>query len=279
MKSQYVEVRGARLLAGALVLLLSACAGTGGRSGDGQIGASGQRELQTSSDLTAGQKRADIRIQLAIEYYQQGRNDIALDEVKQALVANPEFADAYGLRGLIYMAMGEKGLAEDNFQRAIKLAPDNPDLANNYGFFLCQNGRAPQSLAYFDQALHHRLYQAPVRALNNAGACSQKAKDIERAERYLLEALRLDAEYPMTNANLARVYFEKRDMDRAAFFINRLRTGDKLDSLTADALWLAIRVEHKLGNKEFETQLVTQLRRRFPTSAEFTAFQRGAFDE
>ncbi len=51
------------------------------------------------------------------------------------------------------------------------------------------------------------------------------------------------------------------------------------DALSADALWQAIKIERKLGDRAAELSLVTQLSKRFPDSAEFAAYQRGAFDE
>jgi type IV pilus assembly protein PilF len=78
------------------------------------------------------QRKVDIRMQLAVGYSSRA-STVALDEVKLALAADPQYADGYGMRGLIYQQMGELALAEDNFVRARKLAPNNPDLANNYG--------------------------------------------------------------------------------------------------------------------------------------------------
>lgn len=242
-------------------------------------GASGKAELATSSDATAAQKRAGIRIQLAAGYYEQGQLEVALDEIKLALQADPGNADAYGVRALIYMGMGELGLAEDNFLHALKLAPQNADLSNNYGSFLCQNGRAAQSIAYFDAALKSRNYQSPAKALNNAGACSLKIKDNAGAERYLLQALQLTPELPATNANLVRVYYERRDYVRAGFFAARLGKLAKMESLTAEVLWLAIKAQHQLGDTGAEAGLVTQLRRHHSASPEYAAYQRGAFDE
>ncbi len=267
-------------LAGASLALTLAVAGllAGCAAGSGP-GQSGTAELATSSDQSAGQKRAAIRLQLASGYYQQGQLDVALDEVKQALQADPELADGYGMRALIYMAMGQNALAEDNFLRALKLAPRQPDLSNNYGSYLCQNGRAAESIAYFDAALANPAYQSAGQAYNNAGSCSLKLKDNAGAERYLLQALKLTPDLPATNANLARVYMERRDYARAGFFISRLMKIAKMESLTADVLWLAIKVQHKLGDAGAETALATQLRRHHSASPEYAAYQRGAFDE
>lgn len=230
----------------------------------------------TSAEQTGDQKRARIRLPLAVAYYEQGQMEVALDEIRQALQADPDFADAYSMRGLIYMNMGEPRLAEDNFLQALKLAPNSPDFNNNYGWFLCQNGRERQSIAYFDAALKSRAYRSPAKALNNAGTCSLKFGDKDAAERYLSQAFQYDPGNSTINASLARIYLERGDYERARFYIGRVM---KADIMTADVLWLAIKIEHKLGDQAAKASLATQLRRRHGGSAEFAAYQRGAFDE
>ena len=71
------------------LVLLAGCASNGGG------------ELKTASDVTAAEKRAAIRMQLAVGYYQQGKHEIALDEVKQAIAADPDNAEADGLRATL----------------------------------------------------------------------------------------------------------------------------------------------------------------------------------
>ena len=253
-----------------VLAVLAGCAAHGGGSG----------ELKTASDVTAAEKRASIRLQLAVGYYQNGQYEIALDEVKQAIAADPGNAEAYGLRALIYTAMGQLPLADENYQTALRLKPGNPELSNNYGSFLCTALNKPaQAMPYFDAALRNPAYQTPVSALVNAGMCSIRSKNWQAGERYLLEAVRYNPDLQATNAGLARIYYERRDYQRAGFFINRLIETSKLDTLSADALWLAMRVQRKLGDRTQEASLAAQLRRRFPGSPEYAAFERGAFDE
>jgi type IV pilus assembly protein PilF len=263
---------GLGITAGALALtLLAGCAGAGGDA---------PRELKTASDQTANEKRAQIRLQLAVGYYQDRKYAIALDEVKQAIAAEPDFADAYGFRALIYTAMGENQLADENYRHALRLAPRNADLANNYGLFLCEGGNKPaEAMRYFESALKNPQYGSPVKAMINAGNCSLKLKNTDAAERYLLDALRYQPEQQAIQAGLARVYFERRDYTRAGFFINRLTETARLDTLSADVLWLAIRIRHMLGDRTSEATLAAQLRKRFPGSPEYAAFDRGAFNE
>ena len=264
---------GRALLAVALVACIGA---TSGCASKGSAMSGAQTELPTQSDRTTDQRRAQIRLELAVDYYEQHQLPVALDEIKKALQADPDLAEAYSVRALIYMDMGEAALADENFLRAIRLAPNNPDLTNNYGWFLCQNGRAAESIAYFETTLKSRSYQYPSKALNNAGLCSLKLKNDVAAERYFKQAFQFDPSNASATFNLAKLHYDRRDYERAQFYAGRLL---KADVFSAEVLWLAVKTEHKLGDRAAETSLGTQLRRRYPTSNEAAAYQRGAFDE
>ncbi|MEN9868690.1 MAG: type pilus biosis/stability protein PilW [Pseudomonadota bacterium] len=249
-------------------------------AGCGTTPRSDARELPTSSDQTAAQKRGLIRLQLAVGYFEQRNFEVALDEVKQALNLSPDFADAYGVRALIYMEMGETRLADDNFSRGLKLAPNNPDLLSNYGWYLCKSGRVEESIAQFEAALANRSYTSPGKALNNAGTCSLKIKKIKEAEQYFLAAFKVEPGNITSNLNLAKFYFRERpDMERAEFYISRVIKSAQGEQLPADVLWLAIRIYHKVGDIALETSTGTQLRRYHAASPEYAAYQRGAFNE
>jgi type IV pilus assembly protein PilF len=235
-----------------------------------------QKELATRSDRSENQKRAGIRLQLAVGYYEQRQFEVALDEIKQALQADPDLADAFSMRALIYTEMGENRLAKENFQRALQLSPGNPEYLNNYGWFLCQRGQEEQALKMFDAVLKDKAYQSPSKALTNAGLCSARLKDFSRAEKYLQQSFQYEPANLVTNFHLANVYYQQGNDDRARFYISRvLQAG----AATAEALWLAIKVERRLGNAAAVSSLGTQLRRRYPDSSQYAAYQRGAYHE
>ncbi|HCE09423.1 MAG TPA: type IV pilus biogenesis/stability protein PilW [Oxalobacteraceae bacterium] len=266
-----MRTTGQRLYIAAILAILVVLAGCASNPSG-----TGHDELQTSSDQTDSQKRARTHLQLAIDYFEHRQMNVALDEIKQTLSVDPDLSDAYSVRALIYMDMGETRLAEENFQHAMRLSPNNPDLSNNYGWFLCRNGHPAESITYFEAALKNHAYHSPAKALNNAGVCSSKLKDSAAAERYFMRAFKYEPGNPSTSANLAKIYYDRHDYERARFYIGRVT---KADVLTADVLWLAIKIEHKLGGLSTEVSLATQLRRRHPDSPEYAAYQRGAFDE
>lgn len=222
------------------------------------------------------QRRVSIRMQLAVDYFKEGQLKLALEEIRNVIAISPQFANAYSLRALIQMEMSDPQRAEENFLHALKLEPTNSEIRNNYAWFLCQNGREKQALPLYDRILMDRSYPTPLKAMMSAGVCSLRMKDIATAEKYFLMAFQLDPGNPSVNANLAKVYYDKSQFEKARPYIQRVL---KEEIFAADVLWIAIKIDHKLGDQASVTGLGTQLRRRHPNSKEFALFQKGAFNE
>ncbi|MCM5571936.1 type IV pilus biogenesis/stability protein PilW [Burkholderiaceae bacterium FT117] len=255
------------LLATVLVALLAGCAADG-RPGAGQAESSRDGSVAVvpgSGEESDARRRARIRVELAAGYYQQRNYQVALDEIGQALRADPEYPGAFGMLGLVYMALNDRERAEESFQRGLRLAPNDANLNNNYGWFLCQTGRERDSIARFEQALRDPLYQTPTMPLHNAGICALRLGDEKTAESYFLRAFQVDATNPVAMFNLGQIYLKRGDLERARFHAQRLVNTFEP---SAQTLWLALKVERALGNRDAEASLGAQLRRRFPDSPE-----------
>lgn len=258
----------------ALVLLLTGCGVF--QSGGGAANRSTRLPRIVQTDM---QKRANIGLQLAINYYEQNQFLVAVEEASLVLDMVPDLADAYSVRALAYMALGQSSQAESDFRHALKLEPDNPDFANNYGWFLCNDAEGRRVVAasrYFSDAFDNHAYGSPSKALTNAGICSLKAGDTNAAETYFTRALQHAPTSAVINVNLGQLYFDRHEFEKARFHLD---LAGKKNTLKANELWLAIRVERKLGNQAAEYDLATQLRRRYSSSPEYAAYQRGVIDE
>ena len=174
------------------------------------------------------------------------------------------------------MDMNERAEAEESFQKALRLDPAGSELANNYGWFLCQTGRERESIQYFDRALRDPLYTTPTRAGQNAGSCLIKLKDYAGAERYLRRSFELDASNAGTKYQLSRTYLMTGQVDRATFYYNLLARS--VES-TPETLWLGLRIARANGDVRTESQLANELRERFPRSPEVSALARGDFND
>lgn len=258
---------------GAAALALAALAGCAGK---GLGTPSAGTDIATQSDETEANRRARIRLELAANYFQSGKTTIALDEVKQALILDPNNADAYNLRGLIYMRLGENELTDDSFQRASALRPRDSDVAHNYGWFLCQQKRYAESEQQFNRALAQPGYQSRDKTYMAQGLCQEAAGQPAQAEQTLIKAYELNPGNPVVGYNLAVLMQRRGELQRAQFYIRRLNSSDLAN---AQSLWLGIKIERGLGNRRAMQELVVQLRQRFPESSEFAAYERGNFNE
>ncbi|HWS76736.1 MAG TPA: type IV pilus biogenesis/stability protein PilW [Quisquiliibacterium sp.] len=235
-----------------------------------------RQALPSGGEESDARRRARIRLELAASYYEQGNYNVALEEVRQSVAIDPEYAPAHGMLGLVYMDLGKRAEAEESFQRALRITPDDSELNNNYGWFLCQTGREKQSIEYFQRALRNPLYNTPARPMHNAGICSMRMGDEAAAEGWFQRSFQVDPRNPVAMYNLAELYLKRRDLERARFHSQRLVASYEP---TAQVLWLALRVERASGNRDAEASLGAQLRRRFPASPEAALLAAGRYGD
>ena len=249
--------------------LLAACTSTGGGARPGDV--------SSTADPADAERGARVRLELASAYFGRGQTNTALDEVKLALAAKPDLAEAYNLRGLIFASMGDKRQAEENFQRALQLSPRDTDSLHNYGWYLCQERRFPAAEAQFQQAIAQPQNAGATRTMMAMGVCQARAGRWPEAELTLSRSYELDPANPVTAFNLAEVLLRRGELERARFYVRRINAVPELSN--AQSLWLATRIEQRMGNVSGVQQMGRQLRDRFPQSTEALQWERGRFDD
>jgi len=209
-------------------------------------------------------------------YFNDGKTTVALDALKQSIAADPTWFEAFNLRGLIYMRLNDMPLAEESFRRALALNPKASTVQHNYGRLLCKQSRTSDAVSMFGAALSNPAYGERAKTWMTQGECQLEAGQRDFAEASFLRSYELDAGNPFTGYNLALLLYQRGEFLRSQFYTRRLNNSE---SANAESLWLGIRVERKLGNRDAVEQLSVQLKKRFPQSREFSAFERSAFDE
>ena len=260
-----------RLAACALLAALTGCAG--GRLSDELPGDSSSGAV--IGEAAGSRERARIHTELAGAYYQRGNLGVALSEARIAIAADSGYAPAYNVLGLVYGDLRELSEAQEAFERSLRLNPNDPDANHNYAWFLCENKREEESIRYFLLAVRHPLYATPQKSYAMAAACAQRKNNQRDAEEYLERALRLDPNYTPALINLAQTKYRRGDLDAARGLVGRY---NKLTEPSAESLWLAVRIERKLGDASAATSYANQLRRRFPGSREYQDMQKGRFE-
>lgn len=205
-----------------------------------------------------GQDGGDARMLLASAsmLYQRGELAEAEGLARKALKAEPGSGDANTLLGLIANARGDVAATGKFYQAASAAAPGNGIYANNYGGWLCANGRAEESLGWFDRALADPTYPTPVAALANAGECAAKAGQPARAEASWRGALALDAVNLPALAGMAVLEFGRGRYMEARAFVERWLAVAPDD---AAGLQLAAQTEQKIGDNAAAARYLSRL--------------------
>ena len=240
-----------------------------------QKSVSPQADSLTGSTPKDIHTRAKIHTELGALYFQDGNLIVALEELTIAISINPNYAQAYGTRGLVLYYIKEYVSAEKDFRKALELDSKDPEINNNFGWFLCQIGKEKESIDYFQRAIGNPLYQTPETAYLNAGTCYIKIGDLALAEEYIGKNLRFNRENPQALFQLAVISYKQGNYDAAK---KHLLDVVRLTDPGADALWLFVKVSRRLGESEPESSFAAQLRRKFPDSPEYMELLQGKFE-
>jgi type IV pilus assembly protein PilF len=255
----------------AVVFGLLALAGCAGQSSDAPSVETGT----IVGEMGDPRNRARVHTDLAAAYYERGSMAIALEELRVATASDPNYPPAHGMLGLVYMELKENQLAEQSFERALRLSPNDPDINHNFGWFLCNTSREKDSVKYFVQAIRNPLYATPWRSYSAAGVCSLRGGNPKDAEEFFQRALKLEPDDAPSLIKLGEIRYKQGQIEEARRLVTRY---NKLITPSAESLWLALRIERRSGERVAEQAYANQLRRRFPTSAEYRSLQRGQYD-
>lgn len=114
----------------------------------------------------------------------------------------------------------------------------DPEINNNYGWYLCQTGRVKESIEYFQRALRNPLYQTPEIAYLNVGACHvRNSGELDLAEDYIRKTLRFSPDN-------FRLYFNWLPLLQTRKLRRSPSALDECSSKRAvsEILWLLLRV-------------------------------------
>jgi type IV pilus assembly protein PilF len=216
-------------------------------------------------------RRAEVHTALAGEYYARGNFAVALQETRLALKDDASYFPAYNMQGLVYMELREDVPAREAFDHALRLSPNNPEVLNNFGWYLCLRNEGDRGVAMMDRAASDSLYQTPEKALFSAGLCMRRLGRKAEAEDRLRRAVLIRPDMVGALYNLAELTFERgATKDAETYLVRSMR----LSAPSHEALVLGVRIARANGDRAAEESYVQQLRRRFPDSPQLRELER-----
>jgi len=226
------------------VLLLTACSSS-----------SAKRQTEKAHEA------AVYNVQLGLEYMNQGDLERAKDKLDRALTQDPSNPDVHSARATLYSRLKQKDKADEEFRTALRLAPHDPRMVNNYAVYLCENGRHDEGVKRFLEAARNPLYPTPEAAYTNAGVCLRAAKRDDEARVNFSHALQLKPNFAEAQFQLANLQFEHGELAPARAGIDGF-IGTY--NATADLLLLGVRVARAQGDRLGAQRYARKLQLDFP---------------
>ena len=197
---------------------------------------------------------AKVHTELAGEYYNRGQMDVALEEVDEALKAEPNYAPAYNVLGLVNMKLNDDAKALQNFTQALKLTPENAEI--------------PCTALPFPAIARFRA----ILPVSEIGICEIKRQRYDEAQAYLRKALLIQPSYFTALLALVDMDFRRGRLVEAKSKLIELMQNN---SPTPESLLLAIQIEQAIGDQMSADSYIFQLQKRFPDSREAISVREG----
>ncbi|MGS0725603.1 type IV pilus biogenesis/stability protein PilW, partial [Shewanella sp. 0m-11] len=161
-----------------LVLILSSMMTTGCITQDTYAGT----DIPVSERKVDKVSAARQRIQLGLTYLQKGNSEQAKANLDRALAFAPDLEEVHIAFAYYYQSVGELEKTEQAYRLAIRTSDATGDAFNNFGAFLCQQGKYAESEKMFLEAVAQPLYTRSASTYENLGICSRKAGQISQAK-------------------------------------------------------------------------------------------------
>ena len=208
---------------------------------------------------------AQANINLGIEYLKRGEYENALIKLKKAEKADPRNPSVYNALGLLYQQVNQPEKAEEYFKKSLSLEPANSSTLNNYGLFLCNNNKYEEALEAFQKSANNPLYQTPEVSITNAGTCALNNDKPDLAEGYFRQALERNPKVAPALIQMGEISYDQGNYLSARGYLERYLAIAKH---TPKSLWLGIRIEQQLGDKDTLSSYALLLRNNFPDTDE-----------
>jgi type IV pilus assembly protein PilF len=204
---------------------------------------------------------AQYNVSLGVAYLQKGNLQVAKEKLERAEKENPRDPNLHNALALLHERLGDPKTADEHYRTAVRLAPKNPEISNNYAVYLCRTNRTADGVKRFLAAAQNPLYRRPEAAYTNAGVCLRNANKDSEAEQNFLRALQLRPNYAEAAYQLGDLDFDRGRLKEAR---TRVDTYLGAFSATPDLLLLGVRVTNALGDRLAAERYARRLRVDFP---------------
>jgi type IV pilus assembly protein PilF len=232
-----------------------------------------QESRLKKSETSEGDKAAQLNKQLGTVYLRQGNLALAKEKLERSEKFNPRDPELHTVLAVLYERLNIPEESDKHYRTALKLAPKDPQVLNNYAVYLCQHSRNEEGVKLFLEASRNPLYRTPELAYTNAGVCLRRAKKFDEAAGSFLRALQIRPNLAEAAYQYADLRMEQGDLAKAREQVDKyLATYDA----TAELLLVGVRVTRAQGDRVAEEKFTRRLRVEFPGSQQLRSLSEPA---
>ncbi|WP_164078351.1 type IV pilus biogenesis/stability protein PilW [Alteromonas facilis] len=204
---------------------------------------------------------AKTRISLGLTYLKNGNYTQAKLNLDKALEFAPRLADAHYSLAYYYQLVEEFARAEQSYENAMDLDPRNPDIANSYGAFLCQQGRYDQAKTFFLKAVNSQSYANSAETYENIALCSLSQDRPNEAIDYLQTALKHQPTRAKSLFLLTELQVRE---EQFALAKQTLARYQRVARVSAETLWMSVQIAQGLGQMDEAKGFGDMMMRMYP---------------
>lgn len=209
------------------------------------------------------QAAAKTRLDLGIQYLRKGNTEQAKVNLDRALKYAPDSPEVHLGYAYFYQTVQDYAAAERSYQKVLTLSPQDADAMNNYGAFLCGRARYDEADAMFNRSVTQPGYAKIADTYENAAICATRSGKNDKASEYYRLALGYNPRKPSLLLDLAESAFMHGKLDEAQSYLNRY---GEVAVENPDSLWLRLRLAQALDRPAQLHQYGSQLAEHFPDS-------------
>lgn len=227
-------------------------------------------ENSSFNDKRDPQRALAFSLQAARSYIAQRNWEDAQRHLRTALSIDDRNAEVHEALALVFQNTGEYELAERHFRRAISLDGKAARLRNNFAAFLYARGNYREAETQLERVVEDVLYERRDRAFLNLGLARMWLEKYDGAREAFERALMMDKQNLLTIFQLAEVYYQLGEFEKAQQYYTLYR--ERVPRQSADGLWLGIRLADKFGDVNARASYALALRNLYPQSDEYLKY-------
>jgi type IV pilus assembly protein PilF len=206
-------------------------------------------------------KAAAFNVRLGLGYLQHGDMQRAKRKLVTAMKQNPNSPDVNDAMAYFLESTKQFSQAENYYKKAMKLAPGNGAQLNNYGAFLCRQGKYKQAESYFISATNDQSYINSAGAYENAGICALMIPDIKHAKNYFIKAIAQDPKRPKSLFELAKIEIKQKNGKAA---VNYIKQYEMFFPQTGQLVAMAREAYVLSGRQDIAVEYVDKMKKNYP---------------